>query len=220
MSSIKKIFWLALLLSAAVFVPGRTLQAEQIQADGFTFNLPEGFKDFPEGKNSANVLYSYVKEDPKNEAHRIIFSITKIRGTIGREPINPKNIPGHPETKVSSEKWKSFEVSVGTFSQKVGDVVVVARSAQVPLKPSAMIVAVAAQEAYASELPELLKQILSGVDGPSNWLTDEERDYALTHAITQGVLALIFAGVVGYYVSRRVRKKRAISATQKKNVKK
>ena len=122
------------------------------EALGFTLTLPDGFVDYPPGREQPGTPYAYVKGEPGTTDFTII-GIKPMGGTIGREPMPPSELPHMDGIKfdLRREKWKSFdiEVLVGVAQQEPGIAVLVA---EVPLKRQAIQVAVTAPLARQAEL--------------------------------------------------------------------
>jgi hypothetical protein len=176
---------------------GGTARAEVIrdQKLEFTLTLPDGFADFPAGKEEPGTIYSYLQGTPGTDDFAIV-TIKPMGGTIGREALQKKDLPKIAGMKfdVRREKWKSFDIDVmfGTVRQEgIGVYVAVA---QVPLKREAIQVVVAGPEARRADVPALLRTLLASLDGPSNWLTDAERATRVGKVAGGLVAALAFAG--------------------------
>jgi hypothetical protein len=204
-------WWLAVV--ALGLLHGATARADVIrdEALGFTLTVPEGFVDYPPGREQQGTPYAFVKGEP-GRTDSTIIGIKPMGGTIGREPLPASELPQGDGINfdVRREKWKSFdiEVLVGVAQQEPGIAVVVA---QVPLKPQAIQVAVTAPLARQAELLPLLRSLLASLDGPSNWLTDKERSLGAGKAI--GGLAVML-GLAGWAIARwRKRRTAAVTAS-------
>jgi hypothetical protein len=210
MNAPRSTWWFAVvalgLLSAA------TARAEVIrdEALGFTLTVPEGFVDYPPGREQQGTPYAYVKGQPGTTDFTII-GVKPMGGTIGREPLPASELPQADGIKfdLRREKWKSFdiEVLVGVAQQEPGIAVLVA---QVPLKRQAIQLAVTSPLARQAELLPLLRSLLASLDGPSNWLTDRERSLRAGKAI--GGLAVML-GLAGWAIARW-RKRRRTAAVE------
>jgi len=210
MNAQRSTWWLAVV--ALGLLSGATARADVIrdEALGFTMTVPDGFVDYPPGRQQQDTTYAYLKGDPGTTDFTII-GIKPMGGTIGREPMPASELPQTDGIKfdLRREKWKSFdiEVLVGVAQQEPGIAVLVA---QVPLKRQAIQVAVTAPLARQAELLPLLRSLLASLDGPSNWLTGKER--SLKTGETIGGLAVVL-GLAGWAFARwRKRRTAAVTA--------
>jgi hypothetical protein len=210
MNAQRSTWWLAVVVALGL-LSAATARAEVIrdEALGFTMTVPDGFADYPPGREQQGTPYAYVKGEPGTTDFTII-GIKPMGGTIGREPMPPSELPQADGIKfdLRREKWKSFdiEVLVGVAQQEPGVAVLVA---QVPLKRQAIQVAVTAPLARQAELLPLLRSLLASLDGPSSWLTDKERSLKAGKVI--GGLAVML-GLAGWAFARW-RKRRIAAVT-------
>ena len=202
-------WWLAVVALGLLYGPTARADVIRDEALGFTLTIPEGFVDYPPGRQQPNTPYAYVKGDPGTTDFTII-GIKPMGGTIGRQQLPASELPQADGIKfdLRREKWKSFdiEVLVGVAQQEPGSAVLVA---QVPLERQAIQVAVTAPLARQAELLSLLRTLLASLDGPSNWLTDKERSLSAGKAVGGLVVML---GLAGWAIARW-RKRRAAAVT-------
>jgi hypothetical protein len=171
---------------------------------GLTLTLPEGFRDYPPGRQQPNTPYSFIKGEPGTDDFAIV-GIEPMGGTIGREPL--KELPQAEGIKfgLRREKWRSFDIDVMVGVARQGQVGLYVLVAQVPLKPEAIQVKLVAPEAHQADLLALLRTLLAGLDGPSNWLTDAERGRSAGRAV--GGLAVLLALAAWMFARWRKRRK-------------
>lgn len=189
--------WLALALVCSGV--SATARAEVIRDDklNFTLTLPEGFKDFPEGREQQALTYSFIQGTPGTEDFTII-GIKPMGGIIGREALEKKDLPHFDGVTfdLRREKWKSFDIDVMVGTARQEELGVFVTVAQVPLKKEAIQLTVAGPEKRKTQVLAMLRTLLASLDGPSNWLTDTERSMRLGK-VAGGLLGgLAFAGVV------------------------
>lgn len=187
--------WLAF-LSVFAGLGATTARAEIIRDEklNFTLALPDGFADFPAGKEPGTV-YSYLKGTPGTDDFAIL-TIKPMGGTIGREALQQKDLPKIEGIKfdLRREKWKTFDVDVMVGTARQDGIAVYVAVAQVPLKKEAIQVVVAGPEARRADVLATLRTLLASLDGPSNWLTDAERSLRLGKLAGGIAAALAFAG--------------------------
>ena len=193
-----------LVLAVALAFPA---QGKEIRGPTFRFDSPEGFSEFPQGKQSPDILYSFLKGDPADTQLDIVVLIERLRGTIGREPLAEDLIPKNMDAALFTEKWLSFELQGFRVREGFGGVSTITRNIQVPLKPFAIQIKVVGEESRDPELAATVRAILAGLKGETNWLTTEER--ASRGLIAGGQLLLVVAVVVGACVAIVRRRKRS-----------
>jgi hypothetical protein len=186
---------------------GGTARAELIHDEklGFTLTVPDGFVDFPAGKEQPGTAYAYLKGTPGTDDFAII-TIKSMGGTIGREALERKDLPKIDGIKfdLRRDKWKSFDIDVMVGTARQEGIGVYVAVAQVPLKREAVEVVVAGPEARKAEVLALLRSLLASLDGPSNWLTDGERSTRLGEVAGGLVVALACAGTAIWLALRRL----------------
>jgi hypothetical protein len=161
----------------------------------FTLTLPDGFVDFPPGKEEPGTVYSYLQGTPGTDDFAIV-TIKPMGGTIGREALQHKDLPKIEGVKfdLRREKWKTFDIDVMVGTARQEGIGVYVAVAQVPLKKEAIQVVVAGPETRREVVLATLRTLLGSLDGPSNWLTDAERSTRLGKLAGGIVVALAFAG--------------------------
>src|SRR5262245_19745236 len=136
--------WLAFVMVCAGL--GGTARAEVIRDEklNFTLTLPDGFKDFPEGKEQQGLAHSFLQGTPGTEDFTIV-GIKPMGGVIGREALEKKDLPHFEGVTfdLRREKWKSFDIDVMTGTARQEGLGVFVTVAQVPLKKEAIQLTVA-----------------------------------------------------------------------------
>jgi hypothetical protein len=93
-----------------------------------------------------------------------------------------------------------------------GDIHMCERGAQVPLRNEAIQVNVAALAGKEAEADALLGELLAGLDGQTNWLTDEERGARLGEGLAKMAIwiGLLAVGITAGYRALRKRYSRRV----------
>jgi hypothetical protein len=186
-----------LVVGVLALLPEATALADVIhdQKLGFAMTLPEGFADYPPGREVPNTRYAFIKGVAGSDDF-VIVGIEPMGGTIGREPLKASDIPATPGTtfELRREKWKSFEIDVMSGVARGDEGSVFLLVAQVPLEREAIQLKLVGPEAKGGEMIILLRALLGSLDGRSNWLTDQERSRRLGKAAVWLMLALAMGG--------------------------
>ena len=171
MRSIKTFF------CALVFLLGATplFALQYVNSNlGFAATLPDGLDEFP--TNSVpNVLFSRGKMvGPKNTVIRLIV-IQDLGGVMGRVDEAKRKTPPKNVTEEEAA-WKSFKLPVAKVVEDFNGVPSVSFNVQVPLKPHAIQLNVAGPLSDEGKLRKEMETILGSIEGPTNWLTQEDLD--------------------------------------------
>lgn len=164
---------------------------------GFTLTLPDGFNPVPEVVDATpEIVHAFVLGDPTSEDLQVFLFIEKFRGTIGRERIKPEELPPSFKGRLFMTKWQTFEVEAFEVSEQHGEIEAITYKAQIPLKPAAIQVILVGPADRKSEMKMLLAEILSGLDGESNWFQSAVPMTSLTSSENYGFVLLTFAIVL------------------------
>jgi hypothetical protein len=159
---------------------------------GFKATLPDGLDDFSTNMR-VKALVSRGKVSPAGLTKMI--AIQDLGGVIGREDLS--KMPARPRNAtLEKTSWKGFEIDVFRIVENINGTSFVTFNAQVPLRPRAIQVSVVGPASDDSAVRKEMQTIVTSVEGPTNWLTAEER----SARIQQNYLAIIiglFALIVG-----------------------
>jgi hypothetical protein len=212
--------------------PARTLKDERC---GFTVTIPPGYEEYPAGKVSAMVLYAFINAWETDGVSTAI-SIDDLGGTIGPEqPLESAVMKGMDEaTKGDTSKklseitgkdvplsadapkftqlpWGTFSVWRMTSHLKAGDQEILVNGVQIPLRPKAIQVLVAADPSQEKESEATLDAVLATLHGEAGY--DASSDEALGRAVGEAVGAGALVVVVLYLVHRANKKRAAAAAS-------
>lgn len=138
---------------------------------GFTLDIPEGFEPDPAILGAdRDFVHAFAKDDPAGGFSTIIV-IERMRGTIGRERLDPAKLPPGFKGKLFTAKWNGFDVEATEVPEELNGVPTINYNAQVPLKREAIQLRVVGPQSKVKELRALLDQLLDGLKGETNWTT-------------------------------------------------
>jgi hypothetical protein len=138
---------------------------------GFTIEIPEGFEPDPAILAAdADFIHAFAKDDPAGGLSTIIV-IERMRGTIGRERLDPAKLPPGFKGKLFTARWNGFDVEATEVPEELNGVPTVNYNAQVPLKREAVQLRVVGPRSKDKELRALLDRLLAGLKGETNWTT-------------------------------------------------
>jgi hypothetical protein len=192
-----------LLASTTIFAHGRTM----ITNAGLNFKL-----DVPDKLKSvappADVVAALVTADPNQGSPYFVVTITRLNGTIGQERLDPSKIhlPQGKVVRVRQQKWKSFDINVLECELEQEGVQMSVFAAQIPLRDEAIQLNVTGSADNQVEIAALLTELLRGLDGPSNRLTEFELGQRLGQVTPYFLVLLV--GII-YVIWSRVQRRRS-----------
>lgn len=168
---------------------------------GFRATLPEGLDDLTQMMRIKS-LVSRAKMDASTGTLVKLVSLQDLGGVIGREELSKQ--PGLP-AGVSFEKtaWKSFQLEASRIVEQSGGISMVTFNVQVPLKPHAIQVMVAGPATEEAALRQEMQTVVASIEGPSNWLTTEER---VVRGLSGFGRLILFGCLLGLIIVSVVRK--------------
>jgi hypothetical protein len=174
---------------------------------GFSFTVPEGYTDYPEGREPG-VAHAFARGKP-DDASFMLIQIQGMGGTIGRESLVREEVEGRwrdglrargvEPTRFDLRKvtWKGFDLDLFVSHFASGDKKLVSLVTQVPLKKAAIQVRLMGAVGDEAKVSADLQAILASLDGPSSWYSDDERVYRLAELVGMVV------GGLGVYLGLR-----------------
>jgi hypothetical protein len=218
MMRLQKTLALALLvLSTITLIAGETISDPQL---GFELTVPDGFIQDP-SRAQGDIVYVFKREPAGDQKFETLILVTRLKSYLGREKLDPKDVAARSSSvTLTTEKWKDFDIDVFRVPEEMDGMRWLTFNAQVPLKPKAIQIGVAGEAAREEELRMLLRRVLNNLDGPTNWLTNNERSERLATGITKLIIATsVLAGVsigIGLIIWQAVRKTKTKRITRKR----
>jgi hypothetical protein len=169
---------------------------------GFSFRVPQGYRDFPAGRSGPKVLHAFATGEPSAEGTRLL-RVEALGGVIGRGELDRPVVEQAARDSVkglsvevrgfeyAKLRWKSFDCDLVVTRLGAGGREVVTLGAQVPLAPEAIQLYLAGPAADEAELRATLQTLLGSLEGRSNWLDAGERAERLGRGMGTAVAVLI-----------------------------
>ena len=202
--------WSYLLTAASVLsccLPAA--RAEQINDPDLKFSLtiPDGFVRDPELAGAQpDFVHAYRSTEPQDVG--VVIVIERLRGTIGRERLDPSHLPRGIVGRVLTLQWKDFELDGFELAEEVHGIRTISYTVQVPLKREAIQIRVAGARDRSDELLRLTNALLASLQGETNWLRSSAPP-ALARSSRYGWLiaaACVIGIIAGLVVLWRVRR--------------
>jgi len=200
-----------------------------------------GAREYPEGKQGQDIIYSYLLKEAAEDGRLLVFTIERLRGTVGREELTKeklararkkqathpmaKLIPPDAEFDILDERWKGFDIQATRMRISTEELALVIYIAQIPLRREAIQVGVCCGEENQDEGKELLKYLLVNLDGESNWrpdgsvsppglLTPTERVSRLATGLGRMILTIVIVLLIVRSIRKSKQAKRAREAAK------
>jgi hypothetical protein len=136
----------------------------------FSIDIPEGFREYPEGKQSPTIENVYIKGVVGGGEALTVINIERLGGLIPKnKPLRREEMPPGFRGELTTRNWRGLKVdTIMAFVQQNGFKMVV-YEIQIPLKPSAIQLGVGGPETKRAELSQLADTLLSSLEGETNW---------------------------------------------------
>jgi hypothetical protein len=182
-----------------IFALAAAGRAEQISDANlrFSMTIPEGFERMAQRPpDKPNWLYSFVKKESDGVWFAIV--VERMRGTIGRERLDPRDAPAGSHARLHTVRWQGFDIDAIEFPEETGGLSLVNIKAQVPVKPEAIQISVVGPRDRRDESLALVNRLLKGFRAESIWL-DSVAPRNLANSPHYGLLLLaaVAAGGIG-----------------------
>ncbi len=179
-------------------------------AHGFRLTLPDGYVASPElVAANPKIIHAFVTRDADEDGRRFVLMIEQLKYTIGPQHLKAEKMPAGFTGRLSTTKWRGFEVDVIEVPEQVNDVETVTYNVQIPLKQAAIQVKLFGAANRKVELESQLRQILDGLEGESNWIPVASQIAARMSPESYGNSLLAFAvvfivgGLIALYILSR-----------------
>ena len=136
----------------------------------FSIDIPEGFREYPEGKKTPTIEHVYIKGVVGGGEALTVINIERLAGLIPRnKPLRREAMPPGFRGEVTTRNWRGVNVDTIIAFVEQNGLRMAVYTMQVPLKPSAIQLSVGGPESNRNELGQLADTLLSSLDGETNW---------------------------------------------------
>ena len=150
---------------------GKTLMDAKL---GFILELPAGFVAAPDVlARNPSMLYAYALGRRDSNGVSITLMIERLGKQLRRERLQRSQIPKDVTGEIVTKEWNGFTLEVMVMEKKLGHRTYLAYVARVPLKGEAIQLELVGPTARKDELDVILRQLLDGLSGESNWSADD-----------------------------------------------
>lgn len=147
--------------------------AETIEDEAlkFSLTLPDGFVARPDLQGVApNVAHAFEFGDAAEDGTPILLFVEKLGGVIGRERINPENMPAGFAGRHFVTTWQGFELDAFAVPESLEGMDVITYNVQIPLRGQAIQLKLFGPQSREERLQQLQRQLLDNLQGETNWL--------------------------------------------------
>ena len=136
----------------------------------FSIDIPEGFRDYPEGKYAPRVEHVFIKGVVGGGEALTVINIERLDRLISKnKPLRREEMPPGFNGEITTLNWRGVKVDAVIAPVEQNGLKMVVYTMQIPLKPSAIQLSVAGPESKREELGQLADTLLSSVEGETNW---------------------------------------------------
>jgi hypothetical protein len=192
---------------------GSAARAGTVSGTHYQFSIPDGFVDFPQGKQMPDVVHSYLKGDPTDAKLDVVVLVEALPGTLGRDYLKEDMLPPDGNASFVYVEWRSFKLQGMRVRETLGSATAITYNVMVPLIPRAVQLKVIGEEARDAELLALAQTIVRSFDGKTNWLNTEERAQRVLLGGGRLVLTAAIALLVLGLIARRLWRRRSAGAS-------
>jgi len=206
-------------LLTAFFVSSSVAEELVDDAHGFRLRLPDGYVADPEVvAANPKVIHAFVTRDADDKGRRLFLIVEGLKYTIGPQHMKAEQMPPGFQGRISTMKWRGFDVDVVEVPEQLNGVDLVTFNVQIPLKKAAIQLKLFGAADRKTELEDLLRQSLDGLEGESNWNPVTSPIAARMSPESYGNALLIFAvtlivgGLIALYAISRFTPKGTVLA--------
>ena len=146
---------------------------------GFRTEIPKDYEKNERDSQGKDILYSYIRIREDGEV--FTFNIQRLRGRIRDESIREEDIaliknayPPGAAVETFDTLWQDYILAGYTVSFRLGDLDITSHSIQIPLAREAIQMNVGSSSLCHQESKVLLRTLLRGLKGISNWQVLQE----------------------------------------------
>jgi hypothetical protein len=136
----------------------------------FSIDIPDGFREYPEGKRAPTIEHVYVKGVVGGGEALTVINIERMDGLIPRNrPLAREQMPPGFKGELTTRNWRGLKVDtiVAPVDQSGANMIVY--TMQIPLRPAAIQLNVGGPASKQTEIDQLVDTLLASLDGDTNW---------------------------------------------------
>jgi len=190
----------------ALAIGPSALRAEDFLYDvycEFGMSVPPGFER-DQKQEKGDVIYFLKRPPSANQKIGTFIIVTDLKYQLDQGGVDSDELEAVPNATLLSEKWKEFEIDVIRSPRELDGKQMVTFNARVPLKPKAIMISVIGEKTGEEELRNVLRFVLEGLKGQTNWSTTREKLGQLKSLILKRVtvVSIVLFLVFLYWVRR------------------
>lgn len=170
-----RVRWFAAWLLAGALAPSVFAIAIRDDTYGFSLEIPDQFREASDLSQNPKNLYVFLHTSPSGQRTTVIL-IDRMMGLIGPEPLSTEipsrfleSDPSLSVVGITRTNWKGFELEGLSLRRLLEGRWMVSHAAQVPLRREAIQITVMGPEDSTAATEDLLRRIVGGLEGESNW---------------------------------------------------
>lgn len=171
-----------------------TVKDEQLH---FTLDLPDGFAPRPDLIGAMpNIVHAFQYGEIKEGEIPVLLLIEKMGGFMGRQRVTREHLPDGFVGEMFDTTWQGFDVQGVAVHETGNGLEGITYNVQIPLKDEAIQVKLLIPAERKDELKPLLRPILDGLHGESNWSSAAQPGIASSDSYGTILLAVMIGCVL------------------------
>lgn len=138
----------------------------------FSMVIPEGFRNYPEGIKYRETKHFFIKGQVSDPKSVVVINIKDLGGLLSPDvALNRKRLKEQlaPEWTLITKVWRGLTVDAYTVPLEQAGVSMIGYTIRIPLKPSAIELAVFGAASKREEINTLVESLLVSLKGDTNW---------------------------------------------------
>lgn len=179
----------------------------------FTLELPDQFQPRPDLVGATpDIVHAFQYGEGSEDEIPILLFIEKLGGVIGKEHLKKEQMPASFQGELFITQWQGHDVDGFEVPESVNGIDTVTYNVQIPLLRQAIQVKLFGAADQRETLEPLLRQILDGLEGKSNWLSSaipstiaNSENYG-TILLVVAIVGMVLGLVLLWFLSRHTPK--------------
>lgn len=134
---------------------------------GFSFDLPDGYQAFAPSAKPPEYSQAFIK--PQDASMAWVLLVKPMKGTLGSEPLRAEELPAGHNASLHPFSWRGLRIDSIRLGEKMEGADYVTFNVQIPLRKQAVQLGFGGPANEEVQLRALVEQVLSTLEGETNW---------------------------------------------------
>jgi hypothetical protein len=180
---------------------GKTIDYPEL---GVSITIPDGYRERPDFvMGNPDMLAAFVEAEPYRAEEHVVIWVQRMRDVIDEGWIDV--FAGSQGAQLLTIPWRGTDLPLIKTPNTAGGLRRTQINVQIPMKPEAIHIGLVGPVDRDEELTALIEEIVTGVEGETNWRLDK----AGIPTWVIAVIALIIGAAIGFIAARLSSKPRS-----------